>query len=125
VRSYSAVAHARSRSRMPEQGCSRQFATATTLSLRVTTTSAFASRWLVPWERWFEMASATDPRAREGCQIALSFREELHAIEAVLAGHGIALCSDVVVADDLASGALVKVLDLALPRLRVLPSLRG
>jgi LysR family glycine cleavage system transcriptional activator len=67
------------------------------------------------WERWFEMASATDPRAREGCQIALSFREELHAIEAVLAGHGIALCSDVVVADDLASGALVKVLDLALP----------
>ena len=67
------------------------------------------------WERWFEMASATDPGARQGCQIALSFREELHAIEAVLAGHGIALCSDVVVADDLASGTLVKVLDLALP----------
>jgi LysR family glycine cleavage system transcriptional activator len=67
------------------------------------------------WERWFEMASATDPGARQGCQIALSFREELHAIEAVLAGHGIALCSDVVVADDLASGTLVKVLDVALP----------
>ena len=67
------------------------------------------------WERWFEMASATDPGARQGCQIALSFREELHAIEAVLAGHGIAPCSDVVVADDLASGTLVKVLDVALP----------
>jgi LysR family transcriptional regulator, glycine cleavage system transcriptional activator len=67
------------------------------------------------WKRWFEMASAGDPRARHGCQIALSFREELHAIEAVLAGQGVALCSDVIVADDLASGALVKVFDLALP----------
>jgi LysR family transcriptional regulator, glycine cleavage system transcriptional activator len=67
------------------------------------------------WKRWFEMASVSDPRARQGCQVALSFREELHAIEAVLAGQGIALCGDVVVADDLASGALVKTLDLALP----------
>jgi len=67
------------------------------------------------WKRWFEVASVSDPRARQGYQIALSFREELHAIEAVLAGQGIALCSDVIVADDLASGALVKALDLALP----------
>ena len=48
-------------------------------------------------------------------RLSLSFREELHAIEAVVAGQGIALCGDVVVADDLASGALVKALDLALP----------
>ena len=67
------------------------------------------------WKRWFEMASVSDPRVRQACQVALSFREELHAIEAVLAGQGIALCGDVVVADDLASGALVKALDLALP----------
>jgi LysR family glycine cleavage system transcriptional activator len=67
------------------------------------------------WKRWFEIASGSDPRARQECQIALSFREELHAIEAVVAGQGIALCGDVVVADDLASGALVKALDLALP----------
>ena len=67
------------------------------------------------WQRWFEMASVSDPRAGNTCQIALSFREELHAIEAVLAGQGIALCSDIVVADDLASGALAKALDLALP----------
>jgi len=67
------------------------------------------------WERWFEKASASDPGARHRCQIALSFREELHAIEVVLAGQGVALCSDVIVADDLASGALVKLLDLALP----------
>jgi LysR family glycine cleavage system transcriptional activator len=67
------------------------------------------------WKRWFEMASVSDPRASQACQIALSFREELHAIEAVLAGQGMALCGDVVVADDLASGALVKPFDLALP----------
>ena len=67
------------------------------------------------WKRWFEMASVSDPRARQGCQIALSFREELHAIEAILAGQGIALCSDVVVADDIASGALIKAFDLSLP----------
>jgi LysR family glycine cleavage system transcriptional activator len=67
------------------------------------------------WKRWFEIASANDRQARRECQIALSFREELHAIEAVVAGQGIALCGDVVVADDLASGALVKALDLALP----------
>ena len=76
----------------------------------------FANDPIAPnWKRWFEIASVNDPRARKGCQIALSFREELHAVEAVLAGQGIALCSDVVVADDLASGALVKALDLALP----------
>jgi LysR family transcriptional regulator, glycine cleavage system transcriptional activator len=67
------------------------------------------------WERWFEIASGADPPTRQAYSISLSFREELHAIEAVLAGQGIALCSDIVVADDLASGALVKVLDLALP----------
>jgi LysR family glycine cleavage system transcriptional activator len=73
----------------------------------------FANDRMAPnWERWFEMASGS--RARP-CRIALSFREELHAIEAVLAGQGIALCSDIVVADDLASGTLVKAFNLALP----------
>jgi LysR family transcriptional regulator, glycine cleavage system transcriptional activator len=67
------------------------------------------------WVRWREMASATDPRAQDLGQVALSFREEVHAIDAVLAGGGIAILSDVVVADDLAAGNLVKVLDLALP----------
>jgi LysR family transcriptional regulator, glycine cleavage system transcriptional activator len=67
------------------------------------------------WKRWFEMASASDPEARQDLQIALSFREELHAIEAALAGQGVALCSDVIVASDLASGALVKAVNIALP----------
>jgi LysR family glycine cleavage system transcriptional activator len=76
----------------------------------------FANDPMAPnWKRWFEMASVDDPTARKGWQIALSFREELHAIDAVLAGQGIALCSDVVVANDLASGTLVKAHDLALP----------
>lgn len=76
----------------------------------------FADDAMAPsWTRWFEMASTGDPSAPKGFQIALSFREEQHAIEAVLAGQGIALCSDVVVADDLASSALVKAMDLALP----------
>jgi LysR family glycine cleavage system transcriptional activator len=45
----------------------------------------------------------------------LSFREELHAIEAVIAGQGIGMFSDVLVAPELASGTLVKVFDLSLP----------
>ncbi len=45
----------------------------------------------------------------------LSFREELHAIDAVAAGQGIAICSDVVVSRELESGALVKAHDLSLP----------
>jgi len=45
----------------------------------------------------------------------LSFREELHAIEAVLAGQGIGICSDVLVAHELETGILVKALDLKLP----------
>src|SRR5215469_18021273 len=76
----------------------------------------FANDLMAPnWTRWFEVASVNEATARNGWQIALSFREELHAVEAVLAGQGIALCSDVVVAADLASGALVKAHDLALP----------
>ena len=39
----------------------------------------------------------------------LAFREELHAIEAAISGQGIATCSDVLVARELASGARVEV----------------
>jgi len=67
------------------------------------------------WARWREMASVADPRAHDLKDVALSFREEAHAIDAVLAGEGIAILSDIVVADDLAAGTLVKVLDLGLP----------
>lgn len=63
------------------------------------------------WTRWFEAACGS-PRAGT---IAFSFREEAHAIEAALSGQGIALCSDIVVADELASGALIKAFDFGLP----------
>ena len=48
----------------------------------------------------------------------LSFREELHAIEAVIAGQGIGIFSDVLVARELAAGTLVKAFDLSLPGYR-------
>jgi LysR family transcriptional regulator, glycine cleavage system transcriptional activator len=38
----------------------------------------------------------------------LSFREELHALDAVVAVQGMAICSDIVVSRELRSGALVK-----------------
>jgi LysR family glycine cleavage system transcriptional activator len=36
--------------------------------------------------------------------VSLNFREELHAIEAAVSGQGIAICSDLLVAPELASG---------------------
>jgi LysR family glycine cleavage system transcriptional activator len=65
------------------------------------------------WERWRELAGVSG--AVESFSAALSFRVEEHAIEAALAGQGVALFSDIVVADELASGALVKAFDFGLP----------
>ena len=45
----------------------------------------------------------------------LSFREELHAIEAVIAGQGVGIFSDALVRGELASGTLVKPFHLKLP----------
>ena len=68
------------------------------------------------WRRWLAMAHIIDSDVREVDEIGeLNFREELHAIEAVIAGQGIAVCSDVLVARELETGVLVKALDLALP----------
>jgi LysR family glycine cleavage system transcriptional activator len=44
----------------------------------------------------------------------LNFREELHAIDAVLAGQGIGMFSDLLVGDELKSGTLVRAIDLKL-----------
>jgi LysR family glycine cleavage system transcriptional activator len=46
--------------------------------------------------------------------VSLNFREELHAIEAAISGQGVAVCSDVLVAAELASGALVKLTDVTM-----------
>lgn len=68
------------------------------------------------WQRWL---AAARNRWRQVPDIGdmghLSFREELHAIEAVIAGQGIGIFSDVLVAPELMSGKLVKLFDLSLP----------
>ncbi len=70
------------------------------------------------WRRWSLMAQETDPDFPEiGETGSMNFREELHAIEAVIAGQGISILSDIVVARELESGLLVKALDLPIPGL--------
>jgi LysR family transcriptional regulator, glycine cleavage system transcriptional activator len=68
------------------------------------------------WQRWLATARSVDPDLPEVTRPwEASFREELHAIEAVVAGQGIAICSDVIVSHDLRTGSLMKAHDLALP----------
>ena len=70
------------------------------------------------WRRWIAAARTTDGGvASIGESGGLKFREELHAIEAIIAGQGVGMCSDVLVARELANGELIKVSDLALPGL--------
>jgi LysR family transcriptional regulator, glycine cleavage system transcriptional activator len=68
------------------------------------------------WQRWL---AAARRRWRDVPELHemdhLSFREELHAIEAVIAGQGIGICSDELIAPELSSGTLVKVFDVRLP----------
>jgi LysR family glycine cleavage system transcriptional activator len=59
------------------------------------------------WRRWQLAARAHYGKVPDLAALAsLSFREELHAIEATIAGQGVGLCSDVLVGAELASGAL-------------------
>jgi LysR family glycine cleavage system transcriptional activator len=68
------------------------------------------------WRQWLAVARSIDPdfNAIEKAW-DLSFREELHAIDAVVGGQGVAICSDVVVSNELRNGLLVKAHPLALP----------
>lgn len=67
------------------------------------------------WRRWRSVALRHHKSVPDLASLAsLSFREELHAIEAAIAGHGIAICSDVLVAPELASGTLLVVSTIAL-----------
>jgi LysR family glycine cleavage system transcriptional activator len=67
------------------------------------------------WVRWLAMARGLAPDALLATPPGLHFREELHAIDAIIAGQGIGICSDILVEAELASGALAKVADIALP----------
>ena len=68
------------------------------------------------WQRWQATARARHKTVPDLSALAsLTFREELHAIEATIAGHGVAICSDVLIASELASGALVPISPITLP----------
>jgi LysR family glycine cleavage system transcriptional activator len=71
------------------------------------------------WRRWLNAARRKWSKVPEYKDMQhLSFREESHAIEAVIGGQGVGLFSDVLVAKELAAGTLVKAFDLSLPGYR-------
>jgi len=68
------------------------------------------------WRWWLDGLRAEDPTVPFLEELdQLTFREELHAIDAVIAGQGIAICDDLLVAEEVRSGRLVKALDGELP----------
>jgi LysR family glycine cleavage system transcriptional activator len=68
------------------------------------------------WRQWLAVARSIDPDFNPLEKAwDLSFSEELHAIDAVIGGQGVAICSDVIVSNELRSGQLVKAHPLALP----------
>jgi LysR family transcriptional regulator, glycine cleavage system transcriptional activator len=68
------------------------------------------------WRQWEATARKYHPHVPDlAGHVSLNFREELHAIEAAVSGQGVAICSDVLVAPELASGALVKLTDVTMP----------
>jgi LysR family transcriptional regulator, glycine cleavage system transcriptional activator len=62
------------------------------------------------WKNWFKVAGLTATNLNNG----LKFNEESLAIQAAIADQGIALCSSIHVADDLALGFLVQPLNVPL-----------
>lgn len=60
------------------------------------------------WSRWFKQARIAPPRGRAMKTAGLSFSDETHAIQATLAGHGVALLSLTLTAEELHSGALLQ-----------------
>lgn len=68
------------------------------------------------WRQWLAVARSIDPDFKLIEKTwDMSFREELHAIDAVVGGQGVAICSDVVIGNELRSGLLVKAHPLSLP----------
>jgi LysR family transcriptional regulator, glycine cleavage system transcriptional activator len=68
------------------------------------------------WRQWLAVAQSVDPGFKPRKKVwELSFREELHAIDAVVGGQGVAILSDVIVSNELRSGLLVKAHPLSLP----------
>ncbi|KWZ30027.1 LysR substrate-binding domain-containing protein [Burkholderia anthina] len=64
----------------------------------------------ITWARWLEAAKIRGTDPNDG----LRFNDEVHAMQATLAGQGIGLISLTLVSDELANGTLVRPFDLAL-----------
>lgn len=56
------------------------------------------------WERWFKVAQRSQPRQAS----QLRFSDEGHAIQAAVAGHGVALVSLALISEELEAGHLVQ-----------------
>ncbi len=68
------------------------------------------------WRQWLDVARSIDPDFKPLETVKdLSFSEELHAIDAVIGGQGVAIVSDVIVSNELRNGLLVKAHPLSLP----------
>ena len=64
------------------------------------------------------MAREVNPNfSSVGEQGVLSFDEELNAIDAMITGQGIGICSDVLIRSELETESLVKLADFAMPGL--------
>lgn len=60
------------------------------------------------WKRWFEEAGLDPSEALSARRSVLSFSDETHAMQATLAGHGVALLSLTLAGEELRSGALLQ-----------------
>ena len=68
------------------------------------------------WQRWErEATTAYGDVPRLADSVNLRFEDEIHAIEAVIAGHGLAICSDVLAGSELANGKLLRLSEVTLP----------
>jgi LysR family transcriptional regulator, glycine cleavage system transcriptional activator len=68
------------------------------------------------WRQWEAAARKSHQNVPDlSGLVSLNFREELHAIEAAILGQGVAICSDLLVAAELANGALVKLTNVTMP----------
>lgn len=68
------------------------------------------------WRRWEAVARDQGkwPSPR-GLRPAMRFHEELHGMQAIAAGQGVGLCSDILAAAELQAGTLIRIGDISLP----------
>jgi LysR family glycine cleavage system transcriptional activator len=68
------------------------------------------------WARWLDWAREASLPAPDLSELKLlSFREELHGIDAAVAGQGIIIISDALIAQELRAGALIKAMAMTRP----------